>query len=185
MAALMELSDATMLHSSLLLSNDSTGYDCWDFISANSTNQSVLEYSDRMAFVDEGLFEELQLPTVIAPVEVTGESSGDSTKHRAMLCGGEMKRMKLDAGCRIGFRMKSAVEILDDGFKWRKYGKKSVKNSPNPRNYYRCSSQGCSVKKRVERDPGDSNYVITTYEGVHNHISPGAASYSRCISLSS
>jgi hypothetical protein len=25
------------------------------------------------------------------------------------------------------------VEILDDGFKWRKYGKKAVKNSPNPR----------------------------------------------------
>lgn len=34
---------------------------------------------------------------------------------------------------RIAFRMKSEVEIIDDGFKWRKYGKKSVKNSPNPR----------------------------------------------------
>ena len=22
---------------------------------------------------------------------------------------------------------------MDDGFRWRKYGKKSVKNSPNPR----------------------------------------------------
>lgn len=34
---------------------------------------------------------------------------------------------------RIGFRTRSEVEILDDGFKWRKYGKKAVKNSPNPR----------------------------------------------------
>jgi hypothetical protein len=34
---------------------------------------------------------------------------------------------------RIAFRMKSEIEILDDGYKWRKYGKKSVKNSPNPR----------------------------------------------------
>lgn len=34
---------------------------------------------------------------------------------------------------RIAFRMKSEVEIVDDGFRWRKYGKKSVKNSPNPR----------------------------------------------------
>jgi len=41
--------------------------------------------------------------------------------------------MKKDAGHRIGFRTKSEVEILDDGFKWRKYGKKSVKNSPNLR----------------------------------------------------
>lgn len=27
----------------------------------------------------------------------------------------------------------SEIEILDDGFKWRKYGKKMVKSSPNPR----------------------------------------------------
>lgn len=25
---------------------------------------------------------------------------------------------------------------MDDGFKWRKYGRKSVKNSPNPRYIY-------------------------------------------------
>ncbi|KAL6607728.1 hypothetical protein ACP70R_040791 [Stipagrostis hirtigluma subsp. patula] len=70
---------------------------------------------------------------------------------------------------RIGFRTRSEVEILDDGFKWRKYGKKAVKNSPNPRNYYRCSAEGCGVKKRVERDRDDPRYVITTYDGVHNH----------------
>ena len=34
---------------------------------------------------------------------------------------------------RVAFKTKSEVEILDDGFKWRKYGKKMVKNSPNPR----------------------------------------------------
>lgn len=28
------------------------------------------------------------------------------------------------------------------------------------------------MKKRVERDRDDSSYVITTYEGVHNHESP-------------
>jgi WRKY DNA -binding domain len=40
------------------------------------------------------------------------------------------------------------------------------------RNYYRCSTEGCSVKKRVERDKDNRSYVITTYEGVHNHVSP-------------
>jgi hypothetical protein len=34
---------------------------------------------------------------------------------------------------RIGFRTRSEVDVLDDGFKWRKYGKKTVKSSPNPR----------------------------------------------------
>ncbi|KAG6511176.1 probable WRKY transcription factor 50 [Zingiber officinale] len=85
---------------------------------------------------------------------------------------------------RIAFRMKSVAEVLDDGFKWRKYGKKSVKNSPNPRNYYRCSTEGCSVKKRVERDKDDPSYVITTYDGAHNHMSPGVVYYTTQDSVS-
>lgn len=78
---------------------------------------------------------------------------------------------------RIAFRTRSEIEILDDGYKWRKYGKKSVKNSPNPRNYYRCSTEGCNVKKRVERDKDDPSYVVTTYEGMHNHVSPSTVYY--------
>ncbi|XP_015934926.1 probable WRKY transcription factor 50 [Arachis duranensis] len=70
---------------------------------------------------------------------------------------------------RVAFKTKSEVEILDDGYRWRKYGKKMVKNSPNPRNYYRCTVDGCPVKKRVERDREDPTYVITTYEGNHTH----------------
>ncbi|KAL0330468.1 UNVERIFIED_CONTAM: putative WRKY transcription factor 50 [Sesamum radiatum] len=73
---------------------------------------------------------------------------------------------------KVAFITKSEVEILDDGFKWRKYGKKMVKNSPNPRNYYKCSVEGCSVKKRVERDKRDQRYVVTTYQGIHNHQPP-------------
>ncbi|XP_042477308.1 probable WRKY transcription factor 50 [Macadamia integrifolia] len=87
-------------------------------------------------------------------------------------CKSETKRIKGDLGSRVAFRTKSELEIMDDGYKWRKYGKKSVKNSPNPRNYYRCTNGGCQVKKRVERDSNDSSYVITTYEGIHNHESP-------------
>ncbi|MED6122927.1 WRKY Transcription Factor [Stylosanthes scabra] len=74
-----------------------------------------------------------------------------------------------EARQRYAFKTKSDVEVLDDGYKWRKYGKKMVKNSPNPRNYYRCSVDGCTVKKRVERDRDDPRYVITTYEGIHIH----------------
>ncbi|CAD5189573.1 unnamed protein product [Musa acuminata subsp. malaccensis] len=73
---------------------------------------------------------------------------------------------------RVAFRTKSEIEKLDDGYSWRKYGKKMMKNSQNPRNYYHCSSEGCNVKKRVERESEDSRFVITTYEGIHNHRAP-------------
>jgi len=39
----------------------------------------------------------------------------------------------VEVGPKIAFRTKSELEIMDDGYKWRKYGKKSVKNSPNLR----------------------------------------------------
>ncbi|KAK6287067.1 hypothetical protein POUND7_013246 [Theobroma cacao] len=38
--------------------------------------------------------------------------------------------------------------------------------------YYRCTSQKCTVKKRVERSFQDPSVVITTYEGQHNHHIP-------------
>ncbi|CAK8578874.1 unnamed protein product [Lathyrus sativus] len=85
---------------------------------------------------------------------------------------GIIKGKKEEVGPKIAFRTRSEIEIMDDGYKWRKYGKKSVKNNHNLRNYYKCSSVGCNVKKRVERDRDDSSYVITTYEGVHNHDIP-------------
>ncbi|QCD84760.1 WRKY transcription factor 33 [Vigna unguiculata] len=104
----------------------------------------------------------------------TGATSKNNNNNMQNANSGSKARL----GPRIAFRTQSELEIMDDGYKWRKYGKKSVKSSPNLRNYYKCSSGGCSVKKRVERDREDSSYVITTYEGVHNHQSPFTTYYS-------
>lgn len=60
----------------------------------------------------------------------------------------------------------------DDGYKWRKYGQKSVKNSPHPRSYYKCTAVECPAKKHVERSPYDGNLLIITYEGNHTHAMP-------------
>ncbi|CAK9176432.1 unnamed protein product [Ilex paraguariensis] len=73
---------------------------------------------------------------------------------------------------RFAFMTKSDIDNLEDGYRWRKYGQKAVKNSPFPRSYYRCTTQNCNVKKRVERSFQDPSTVITTYEGQHIHHSP-------------
>ncbi|CAN4103947.1 unnamed protein product [Withania somnifera] len=75
---------------------------------------------------------------------------------------------------RVVVQTVSEVDILDDGYKWRKYGQKVVRGNPNPRSYYKCTSAGCPVRKHVERASHDPKAVITTYEGKHNHNVPTA-----------
>ena len=41
---------------------------------------------------------------------------------------------------RLVVRTRSAVDILEDGYRWRKYGQKLVRGNPNPRSYYKCTS---------------------------------------------
>ncbi|KAF9687863.1 hypothetical protein SADUNF_Sadunf02G0137400 [Salix dunnii] len=78
-------------------------------------------------------------------------------------------RMKKATRPRFAFQTRSEDDILDDGYRWRKYGQKAVKNSQYPRSYYRCTHHTCNVKKQVQRLSRDTGIVVTTYEGVHNH----------------
>ncbi|XP_010438103.1 PREDICTED: probable WRKY transcription factor 32 [Camelina sativa] len=64
------------------------------------------------------------------------------------------------------------VGICGDGYRWRKYGQKMVKGNPHPRNYYRCTSAGCPVRKHIETAVENTTAVIITYKGVHNHDMP-------------
>ncbi|KAI3703792.1 hypothetical protein L1987_73987 [Smallanthus sonchifolius] len=73
---------------------------------------------------------------------------------------------------RVVVQTTSEVDILDDGYRWRKYGQKVVRGNPNPRSYYKCTSVGCTVRKHVERASHDPKAVITAYEGKHNHDVP-------------
>lgn len=75
---------------------------------------------------------------------------------------------------RIIVQTTSEVDLLDDGYRWRKYGQKVVKGNPYPRSYYKCTSAGCNVRKHVERAASDPKAVITTYEGKHSHDVPAA-----------
>ncbi|GAB2294226.1 hypothetical protein Dimus_028444 [Dionaea muscipula] len=82
------------------------------------------------------------------------------------------KNQKKPRESRFAFMTKSEIDHLDDGYRWRKYGQKAVKNSPFPRSYYRCTAAACGVKKRVERSSDDPSVVVTTYEGQHTHPCP-------------
>ncbi|PKA51353.1 putative WRKY transcription factor 2 [Apostasia shenzhenica] len=86
---------------------------------------------------------------------------------------------------RVVVQTTSEVDILDDGYRWRKYGQKVVKGNPNPRSYYKCTHAGCTVRKHVERASHDLKSVITTYEGKHNHDVPTARNSSHANSASS
>lgn len=82
------------------------------------------------------------------------------------------KKQKRVKEPRFAFMTRTEIDHLDDGYRWRKYGQKAVKNSPFPRSYYRCTTAACGVKKRVERSCDDPTIVVTTYEGQHTHPCP-------------
>ncbi|KAF2284299.1 hypothetical protein GH714_020320 [Hevea brasiliensis] len=97
-------------------------------------------------------------------------SGGDD--HHLGVSAMKMKKIKARRKVReprFCFKTMSDVDVLDDGYKWRKYGQKVVKNTLHPRSYYRCTQDNCRVKKRVERLAEDPRMVITTYEGRHIH----------------
>ncbi|MQM17843.1 hypothetical protein Taro_050823 [Colocasia esculenta] len=99
---------------------------------------------------------------VDGPPNPGGNPAGTANK-------GAKKGLKRTRQPRYAFMTKSEVDHLEDGYRWRKYGQKAVKNSPHPRSYYRCTNSRCQVKKRVERSSDDPSIVITTYEGQHCH----------------
>lgn len=101
--------------------------------------------------------------------------AGSTVKPPSSETGGKVKKKgpKKIRQQRVAFMTKSEIDHLEDGYRWRKYGQKAVKNSPFPRSYYRCTNSKCTVKKRVERSSTDPTSVITTYEGQHCHHTVG------------
>ncbi|AQK87744.1 hypothetical protein Zm00014a_036927 [Zea mays] len=98
----------------------------------------------------------------------TTAGEGDNNKTGKAGRGGGRGKKKASRP-RFAFQTRSEDDVLDDGYRWRKYGQKAVKNSAFPRSYYRCTHHTCEVKKQVQRLAKDTSIVVTTYEGVHNH----------------
>ncbi|XP_022776361.1 probable WRKY transcription factor 75 [Durio zibethinus] len=117
-----------------------------------------------------GLMAEMEVP---GSLNVHNISQDKSFPESNSLAGTETEvKKKGDKKIRkpkYAFQTRSQVDILDDGYRWRKYGQKAVKNNKFPRSYYRCTHKGCNVKKQVQRLTNDEGMVVTTYEGMHSH----------------
>ncbi|RWW02775.1 hypothetical protein BHE74_00030859 [Ensete ventricosum] len=88
----------------------------------------------------------------ISSAQVPSEAQG---AHQMESPVEEEKKAAQQQKQRYAFHTRSHVDILDDGYRWRKYGQKAVKNNKFPRSVQRLSK--------------DEAIVETTYEGVHNH----------------
>ncbi|KAK9050454.1 hypothetical protein SSX86_002208 [Deinandra increscens subsp. villosa] len=105
--------------------------------------------------------------------EINNDISSDSKRQKREASSmSEGISTKTNCEPRVVVQTTSVVDIVNDGFRWRKYGQKLVKGNPNPRSYYRCTGAGCPAKKHVERASHDEKVVITTYEGRHDHDMP-------------
>ncbi|KAL0873243.1 hypothetical protein Bca101_022948 [Brassica carinata] len=127
------------------------------------------------------------------------EDEEDRASHMSVSMGdereadeSETKRRKLEACAsrttrepKVVVQTTSDIDILEDGYRWRKYGQKVVKGNPNPRSYYKCTASGCIVTKHVERASDDLSSVLTTYIGKHTHEVPAARNSSSHVSSGS
>ncbi|XP_070051846.1 probable WRKY transcription factor 3 isoform X2 [Nicotiana tomentosiformis] len=86
------------------------------------------------------------------------------------------------AGSKIVLPTRSEVDVVKDGYNWRKYGQKVVKGNQNLRDYYRCTYPKCKVRKQVLRASTDPK-AITTYKGEHNHDTPAYKTQQRYLAL--
>ncbi|KAL5767249.1 hypothetical protein ACOSQ2_014032 [Xanthoceras sorbifolium] len=170
-----------------------------DYLERTSSASGVTELSEPLSPPTQGkssvgAFESSETPELSSTLATSHDENDDGVTQRSMSLGEEAydeesqsKRRKTESSILesnlasradreppVVVQIESEVDILDDGYRWRKYGQKVVKGNPNPRSYYKCTSAGCSVKKHVERASHNLKCVIITYEGKHNHEVPAS-----------
>ncbi|KAG5593718.1 hypothetical protein H5410_034950 [Solanum commersonii] len=138
-------------------------------LSSPTNGKSIIAHPSRNSSetVVSSLKENLQESLPIAETanqDSSGSRKSDASCSESVSKPGKKPKLVVHAACDVG--------ISSDGYRWRKYGQKMVKGNPHPRNYYRCTSAGCPVRKHIERVVDTTSALTITYKGVHDHDMP-------------
>ncbi|CAL4926507.1 unnamed protein product [Urochloa decumbens] len=100
-----------------------------------------------------------------------------STSQPAAIGKGEEERKEEEAPPSEAGNGGCQLVMPEDGYEWKKYGQKFIKNIRKNRSYFRCRHKLCGVKKRVEWHPSNpAGDLRIVYEGAHQHGSGAAPS---------
>lgn len=68
--------------------------------------------------------------------------------------------------------------LPEDGYEWKKYGQKFIKNIRKFRSYFKCQESSCMAKKKADWCTSDPTTVRIVYDGDHSHTHHGSSSSS-------
>ncbi|KAL3636474.1 hypothetical protein CASFOL_021021 [Castilleja foliolosa] len=142
------------------INNNNKAAGMMEMFPRSTTSSTIINYNTTRDDVDDD------------DIDIDEASNSKAITTTIEAAAGKKKGAGENSKCRkpkYAFQTRSQVDILDDGYRWRKYGQKAVKNNKFPRSYYRCTHQGCNVKKQIQRLSKDESIVVTTYEGNHSH----------------
>nr|USN24513.1 WRKY transcription factor [Panax notoginseng] len=97
----------------------------------------------------------------------TSPKSPNTEESTSMEYSREEEQLDIDRGV-----LSTRLVLPEDGFEWRKYGQKFIKNIGKTRSYFKCQKSNCIAKKKVEWSVSEPGNLKIVYEAEHNHLSP-------------
>lgn len=82
-----------------------------------------------------GMMSDMEVSNSMSSISQSMKNFGEGESNTAVRLGMKKGEKKIRKP-RYAFQTRSQVDILDDGYRWRKYGQKAVKNNKFPRSVH-------------------------------------------------
>ena len=114
--------------------NNSQAYNNIDQNQGNKSNNNIgfLGLMSEMENIPAAASNSNVNTSSIKNINISQSSEGDHHQQQVLKLGKKKGDKKIRKP-RYAFQTRSQVDILDDGYRWRKYGQKAVKNNKFPR----------------------------------------------------